>query len=108
MQKNGSLILVPSLRFFYFCLFFLSNFDVTFLVLWYSILFCCIFLLYVCNILLEACLFSNERQKESGSGWYESWGATGRNRGKTHIIYNKDIVNEKKIIFSKREEKEIF
>ena len=50
---------------------------------------------------LEACLFSNERQKGSGSGWEMRWGGTGRSRGKEN--HNQDILWEKHIyIFNKR------
>lgn len=56
VPTNGSLILVTSARFFSFCLFVLSNFDM--IVLFSYILF-----------LSLRSLFFSEIQKGSGSGW---------------------------------------
>ena len=75
VQTSGSLILVPSLGFFSFCLFILSNSDVIgFVCLFYPVTFYFVIFYYYP---LEACLFSNERQKgiqigeEVGRNWEE-------------------------------------
>lgn len=46
----------------------------------------------------EACVFSNERPKESRSVWEEKWGGTGRSGRR--VNYNQDILLEKNNLFS--------
>lgn len=57
------------------------------------------------NYPLEACLFSKERQKESGSQWEGKWEETGRSTGRENC--NQDLLSEgKKSIFNKKKRKE--
>lgn len=85
--ERVSLVLVPSLGLFSFCLFVLSNFDVIVLVL-----FC-----YMLLLSLRSLCFSNKRQKRSRSGWKGRWGETGRSREKGN--HNWNLLCEKRICF---------
>jgi hypothetical protein len=71
-----------------------ANYDVIVFISSYSILLCYILLS------LRSLLFSNERQKGSGSRWEGRWGEAGRRRGRRN--HPQDILCEKRIIFNKR------
>lgn len=68
VQINGFLLLVPTLEPFSFCLFVLRNSCAFVFVLPYYIFKSCFIYLFIFNFYpLGACLFNNERHKNSGS-----------------------------------------
>lgn len=89
-KMGGSLLIIPSLIFFSFCWSVLSNFVVAIFVLSYFAIFYYLF----------RSPFFSERQKGSRSKW--KWGGTGKSRGRRNC--NQDILNEKRIYYSLKEE----